>query len=222
MNWRQIADEKEKYHAYLCSREWSEKREAVRDRADGRCERCEILPMDACHHLTYIRKYDERLEDLQAICNPCHEFTHGKSGFDPVANVQFIWFLSQAITACKDVPGWMSCGYKLRFPQCIFREINHPNIFSMWMSHRERLRGFKEGFIRGAHDCDVTEDQLDERFGDYVDGEVSEIALVVKEAFGLQDQAYWIWLHRDSPCESPAGDCDSYSQCVELAKRIAR
>jgi 5-methylcytosine-specific restriction endonuclease McrA len=66
-DWRTIADDKEKYQAYLCSREWAEKREAVRKRAGGKCERCSTLPMDAVHHLTYVRKYNEDLEDLQAI-----------------------------------------------------------------------------------------------------------------------------------------------------------
>lgn len=82
-NWRTITDEKEKYQAYLCSREWAEKRKAVRNRANGLCERCRALPMAAVHHLTYARKYDELLEDLQAICQPCHDFTHGKDWFDP-------------------------------------------------------------------------------------------------------------------------------------------
>ncbi len=83
VDWRSIQDDREKYAAYLCSREWAEKREAVRERAYGKCERCGILPMDACHHLTYERKYDESLDDLQAICNRCHRFVHGKDPSDP-------------------------------------------------------------------------------------------------------------------------------------------
>ena len=86
--------EREKYQRYLCSREWSEKRELVRQRSGGKCERCKRNPMDACHHLTYIRKYNEDLEDLQAICNACHEFTHGKTDFDPALNdwnLEHIW-----------------------------------------------------------------------------------------------------------------------------------
>jgi replicative DNA helicase len=84
MEWRQIENEREKYMAYLCSREWAEKREAVRGRANGLCERCRSFPMDACHHLTYARKYAEELSDLQAICEPCHDYIHGKSDFDPL------------------------------------------------------------------------------------------------------------------------------------------
>lgn len=93
MEWRTMTDEKEKYAAYLCSREWAEKREAVRSRASNRCERCEVLPMAACHHLTYKRKYKERLEDLQAICNPCHEFTHGKNDIDPCSMQAWLYYV---------------------------------------------------------------------------------------------------------------------------------
>lgn len=77
MDWRRITNEKEKYHAYLCSPEWGKLRKAIRVRSGGICERCQCRKMDAVHHLTYIRKYKERLTDLQAICNTCHEVTHG-------------------------------------------------------------------------------------------------------------------------------------------------
>lgn len=91
-DWKEISNEKEKYQAYLCSREWSEKRESVRDRASNKCERCKIFPMDACHHLTYARKYNEELEDLQAICNNCHKFTHGKSDYDPILDRDWVLY----------------------------------------------------------------------------------------------------------------------------------
>lgn len=81
-DWRNL-DEPEKYQAYLCSREWGLLKEAVRKRSGGKCERCKVLPMQATHHLTYERKYAEQLEDLAATCNACHDFTHGKSDFDP-------------------------------------------------------------------------------------------------------------------------------------------
>lgn len=83
MSWQAISSDKEKYQAYLCSREWCARREAVRKRSDGKCERCRVNEMDHVHHLTYARKYDEPLDDLQALCKQCHEFTHGKSNHDP-------------------------------------------------------------------------------------------------------------------------------------------
>jgi hypothetical protein len=82
--WRHIADDREKYRAYLCSREWALLRNAVRERCGGKCERCKVNEMECVHHLTYARKYDERLDDLAGWCNFCHEFTHGKSDYDPV------------------------------------------------------------------------------------------------------------------------------------------
>lgn len=83
-DWKEITgDSKEKYGLYLCSREWSELKRAVHERAGGKCERCRVNGIDAVHHLTYERKYRERLEDLQANCNGCHDFTHGKSNVDP-------------------------------------------------------------------------------------------------------------------------------------------
>lgn len=77
-HWRDIPDRErdEKYNAYLCSREWGILKQKVRKRAAGMCEFCHVRAMDAVHHLTYIRKFNERLDDLAAICNECHEHQH--------------------------------------------------------------------------------------------------------------------------------------------------
>ncbi len=72
------------YQAYLASREWALLREAVRRRADDRCERCRRAKMDAVHHRTYERIGHEDLDDLVAICDPCHEFESGKRAVDPM------------------------------------------------------------------------------------------------------------------------------------------
>lgn len=63
---------------------------AVHGRAGGMCERCRGNPIDAVHHLTYIRKYNELLEDLQGICSGCHDFIHGKSDVDPITLLSVI------------------------------------------------------------------------------------------------------------------------------------
>jgi hypothetical protein len=76
--------DRERYHRYLCSPEWGQLRNRVLRRAQGRCERCGA-PATAVHHLTYIRVYQERMDDLQAICEPCHEFSHGHRRDDPAA-----------------------------------------------------------------------------------------------------------------------------------------
>lgn len=75
--------EGEKYSMYLCSREWGVRREAVRKRCGGTCERCGDAPMSHVHHLTYRRRYAEPLEDLMGVCEPCHDYIHGRSGRDP-------------------------------------------------------------------------------------------------------------------------------------------
>jgi hypothetical protein len=77
---------REQYHRYLASREWALKKEAVKRRAKGACERCWKNPHEQTHHLTYIRVGRELLEDLLGVCRPCHEYLSGKSNFDPTAS----------------------------------------------------------------------------------------------------------------------------------------
>ena len=43
--------------------------------------------MSHLHHLTYEHKYNEPLEDLQGLCEACHEFVHGKRNRDPLLDV---------------------------------------------------------------------------------------------------------------------------------------
>lgn len=78
-----MSDEKERYQKYLCSREWAVLRTQVFARCGNICERCENGPAKHAHHLTYIRKYNERLEDLEGLCEPCHSYNHDKIGRDP-------------------------------------------------------------------------------------------------------------------------------------------
>jgi hypothetical protein len=82
-NWKDMPDGREKRQMYLCSREWGLKKKAVRERAGGKCERCSWQDIDAIHHLTYARYYDEELTDLMAVCDDCHKHQHGLSDYDP-------------------------------------------------------------------------------------------------------------------------------------------
>lgn len=90
MRWQDIENDKEKYHAYLASREWSVLKECVHSRSGGKCERCRHNRIDAVHHLTYIRKYSELLTDLQGLCNGCHAFIHAKSNVDPILSAPVV------------------------------------------------------------------------------------------------------------------------------------
>lgn len=76
------------YQTYLASREWALKKRAVRERSGGICERCHLAPHQQTHHLTYERIGQEELEDLQGLCNACHEFVSGKSDVDPADELQ--------------------------------------------------------------------------------------------------------------------------------------
>jgi len=70
------------YKQYLASREWALRKRQVRERSWGRCERC-AAPQEAAHHLTYERLGNERLEDLLAVCDACHEYLSGLRPDDP-------------------------------------------------------------------------------------------------------------------------------------------
>lgn len=83
MTWQKLEDRREKYRAYLASREWAEKRDAVIQRANGVCERCQLSKVEEVHHLTYERLYDEPLDDLQGLCSSCHQFVGNHSDYDP-------------------------------------------------------------------------------------------------------------------------------------------
>jgi len=71
------ADEMRKaYGSYIASDQWKEKRAAVIERANGRCEKCKKVEAEQVHHMTYERLGDEMLVDLIALCGPCHMAMH--------------------------------------------------------------------------------------------------------------------------------------------------
>jgi len=82
-DWKTATNEREKYQLYLASREWAEKKEAVKKRSLCTCERCHNAPGEQVHHLTYAHKYAEPLDDLMHLCKPCHEFLSAKTNYDP-------------------------------------------------------------------------------------------------------------------------------------------
>jgi hypothetical protein len=76
------------YLKYLGSKEWKARRQQVIVRCDGRCERCGELPAYEVHHLTYERVFHELPEDLQGLCEFCHDFVHGKRLDDGTAEAR--------------------------------------------------------------------------------------------------------------------------------------
>tara|TARA_Y100000310_G_scaffold342834_1_gene447775 strand:- start:1858 stop:2340 length:483 start_codon:yes stop_codon:yes gene_type:complete len=72
------------YHKYMASRAWAIKREAVKKRAEGICERCRDANLRDIHHLTYENLGAEYVDsDLLGVCRPCHEFLSAKRDDDP-------------------------------------------------------------------------------------------------------------------------------------------
>ncbi len=76
---------KSDYHKYLASREWALKKEAVRKRSGGICERCHYGKYQQTHHLTYEHIGDEPLSELLGVCSDCHKFISGKTDLDPAS-----------------------------------------------------------------------------------------------------------------------------------------
>lgn len=68
-----------KYHQYLFSDEWKEKRDKVMDRDNHLCQCCKTAKAEDVHHLTYDNLFNEPLEDLLALCRLCHFNTHKKT-----------------------------------------------------------------------------------------------------------------------------------------------
>ena len=64
------------YNEYLSSPEWYARRLAVFKRDGNLCRRCGATASQI-HHLTYERVGREELDDLVAVCDPCHDFCHG-------------------------------------------------------------------------------------------------------------------------------------------------
>lgn len=76
MNWKDMEDGDEKRHAYYCSPEWGIIKIRIAGRSQGVCEICRLRPARLVHHLTYIRLYNERPEDLQHVCRECNKVLH--------------------------------------------------------------------------------------------------------------------------------------------------
>ncbi len=72
-----------KYGEYLASRQWALKREAVKERSGGICERCHKAAATEVHHRDYSNLYNEPLTDLQHVCHACHMFESGLTNIDP-------------------------------------------------------------------------------------------------------------------------------------------
>lgn len=63
------------YQAYLSTDHWKNKRSTILEKRGCTCEKCEEWGNEI-HHLTYDNLWNEKDEDLQVLCDDCHEATH--------------------------------------------------------------------------------------------------------------------------------------------------
>ncbi|MDF2530707.1 MAG: hypothetical protein K0Q65_288 [Clostridia bacterium] len=66
------------YNQYLKTYHWELARSAVLKRDENRCADCGKLKDESLevHHVTYIRRGKENLEDLMTLCKDCHQERH--------------------------------------------------------------------------------------------------------------------------------------------------
>ena len=68
---------KQEYKDFLMSWVWGGLRAQVLERAEGKCEVCGVGGTLHIHHKTYKRAGgNETLDDLIALCPPCHKRVH--------------------------------------------------------------------------------------------------------------------------------------------------
>jgi 5-methylcytosine-specific restriction endonuclease McrA len=67
--------DKTEYLEYLYSDEWLEKRKQIHQR-DRICVRCGSNENLQVHHKTYNNLYNENLDDLELLCERCHQVEH--------------------------------------------------------------------------------------------------------------------------------------------------
>ncbi len=114
IDWRVMPEGHEKRHAYMASREWALLKKRLRLRCSGNCEHCKTAKYQETHHRTYARLYRERLDDLQAVCGPCHKYLSGVTDENPCAEATEPFTCNRCNVISFDPVGW----YDKRRPIC--------------------------------------------------------------------------------------------------------
>lgn len=66
----------EAYYQYIKSPSWRALRLNLFKTRGKKCERCGSKNMIEVHHLTYVRLGNEKMSDLEVLCNVCHAKEH--------------------------------------------------------------------------------------------------------------------------------------------------
>jgi len=70
------------YIAYLNTPEWKERREEFLEEANHECEECGSSKNLQVHHLTYDNLGHEEFDDVEVLCDVCHEDKELEKGTD--------------------------------------------------------------------------------------------------------------------------------------------
>lgn len=73
--WEKMQAERLKY---MASKEWQAVRRRKFEQVGRACEKCQATGIVHVHHLTYANLFHEHLDDLQVLCESCHEEAHGR------------------------------------------------------------------------------------------------------------------------------------------------
>ncbi len=87
------------YYAHIKSKEWAKFRRKAIKNAHGRCNVCNNTRNLQVHHKTYKNLGNERLEDVQVLCNGCHLNKHEGNVFgvyDPMTQ-EFLDIVSRVV-----------------------------------------------------------------------------------------------------------------------------
>lgn len=76
------------YATYLKSEKWQVKRLELFALRGRKCETCSATKNIQVHHLHYRNIFDEKMEDLQALCVKCHRKVHEITDDNPKGNTK--------------------------------------------------------------------------------------------------------------------------------------
>ena len=79
----------EEYNIYICSGEWTEKSRRFIESV-GRCQECHSNVDLQCHHLNYQCLGNETKEDIQVLCDKCHEKKHEHDDYKKRLSKRFV------------------------------------------------------------------------------------------------------------------------------------
>jgi 5-methylcytosine-specific restriction endonuclease McrA len=107
----------QEYRARLASPEWQRMRTARIATAYGKCERCHAYRPNSLelHHRHYKNLGAEKHEDLELLCQECHQTADGErreQREDAWENRVYAWAESEGVQRRRGSDWWEGCGFR--------------------------------------------------------------------------------------------------------------